>query len=442
MLPEIQTQIPGPRSVELAAELRKYESHNVTYVADDWPVFWERAEGSMVWDVDGNRYIDMTSAFGVAGLGHTHPKLQQAMAEQSAVLMHGMGDVHPTALKMQVCKKLSALTFERWGLGVAKTVLANSGFEAVESAIKTAFIATGKPGVLHFNNGYHGLGYGALLAGGFDKFRGPFDPQIAPVRQVLDFPHEADGLEKLKAQLEKTQGSSIGALVVEPIQGRGGKVVPPVGFLKLLRDWCDANEVVLIFDEIYTGFNRTGKMFACEWEGVFPDLLCVGKALSGGYPISACVGRSEVMDKWPVSPGEALHTSTFLGNPVGCAMAVEALRMHADPVVAVNVERQGDELRAMLRDVDSPLVHEVRGRGLMIGVELRHPDGRPAGDVAGPLLGKMLERGVVMLADGPEGNVLAFTPPFYITLGELVYVVQQLTELLRDAGGSALRLPY
>ncbi|WP_018970165.1 aspartate aminotransferase family protein [Rubritalea marina] len=442
MLPEIQTKIPGPRSVELAAELRKYESHNVTYVADDWPVFWERAKGSMVWDVDGNRYIDMTSAFGVAGLGHTHEKLQQAMAEQSAVLMHGMGDVHPTALKMQVCKKLSELSYERWGQGTAKTVLANSGFEAVETAIKTAFIATGKPGVLHFNNGYHGLGYGALLAGGFDKFRGPFDPQIAPVRQVLDFPRESDGLEQLKAQLKETQSSELGALVVEPIQGRGGKVVPPAGFLQLLRDWCDANAVVLIFDEIYTGFNRTGKMFACEWEGVFPDLLCVGKALSGGYPISACVGRSEVMDKWPVSPGEALHTSTFLGNPVGCAMAVEALRMHADPLVAVNVERQGDELRAMLRDVDSPLIHEVRGRGLMIGVELRHPDGRPAGDVAGPLLGKMLERGVVMLADGPEGNILAFTPPFYITLGELVYVVQQLTELLRDASGSALRLPY
>lgn len=442
MLPEIKTAIPGPKSVELAAELRKYESHNVTYVAADWPIFWERAEGSCVWDADGNRFIDITSAFGVAGLGHTHAPLRDAMVEQSGKLMHAMGDVHPTELKIEVCKRLSQLTFERWGKGIGKTVLANSGFEAVETALKTAYIATGKAGVAHFRNAYHGLGYGALLGGGFDKFRGPFDPQLADVRHELDFPRIQDDLEILKQQLAELPAEQIGALLLEPIQGRGGKVVPPMGFLKILRDWADENEVILIFDEIYSGFNRTGRMFACEWEGVFPDLICVGKALSGGYPISACVGKSEVMDKWPVSPGEALHTSTFLGNPVGCAMAVKALDEHADPQVALDVERQGKELVAMLEEIDSPLIYEIRGRGLMIGVELRHSDGSPAGDVAGKLLGQMLERGVVMLADGPKGNILAFTPPFYITLGELVYVVQQLTELLRDYDHGALRLPY
>lgn len=442
MLPELKTEIPGPRSVELAAELRKYESHNVTYVADDWPIFWERAEGSCVWDADGNRFIDVTSAFGVAGLGHTHAPLRDAMVEQSGKLMHAMGDVHPTMLKIEVCKRLSEMTFERWGIGVAKTLLANSGSEAVESALKTAFIATGREGVAHFNDGYHGLGYGALLGGGFDKFRGPFDPQLADVRHALNFPNCTEDLPALQKQLDALPAVSIGALLVEPMQGRGGKKVPPIGFLKILRDWADAHEVVLIFDEIYSGFNRTGRLFACEWEGVFPDLLCVGKALSGGYPISACVGRAEVMDKWPVSPGEALHTSTFLGNPVGCAMAVKALELHADPAVAADVQRQGDELIAMLKEIDSPYVHEVRGRGLMIGVELRHADGAPAGDVAGPLLGEMLKRGVVMLADGPNGNILAFTPPFYITLGELVYVVQQVTEALRDYQHGVLRLPY
>ncbi|MFC5051575.1 aspartate aminotransferase family protein [Rubritalea spongiae] len=442
MLPELKTSIPGPRSVELAAELRKYESHNVTYVAEDWPIFWERAEGSSVWDADGNRYIDVTSAFGVAGLGHTHEVLRDAMVEQSGKLMHAMGDVHPTELKIEVCKRLSELTFERWGKGGGKTVLANSGFEAVETALKTAFIATGKAGVLHFKNGYHGLGYGALLGSGFDKFRGPFDPQLANVRYELDFPRTEEDLAILRQQLAGLLSEGIGALLLEPMQGRGGKVIPPIGFLKILREWADTHGVVLIFDEIYSGFNRTGRLFACEWEGVFPDLICVGKALSGGYPISACVGLPSVMDKWPVSPGEALHTSTFLGNPVGCAMAVEALKMHADPLLAANVERQGNELISMLEEIDSPLIHEVRGRGLMIGVELRHPDGQPAGDVAGQLLGQMLERGVVMLADGPDGNILAFTPPFYITLGELVYVVQQLTELLRDHEHGALRLPY
>ena len=442
MLPELITEIPGPRSLSLAAELRKYESHNVTYVADDWPIFWERAEGSCVWDADGNRFIDITSAFGVAGLGHTHQPVREAMVQQSAKLMHAMGDVHPTELKIEVCKRLSAMTFERWGLDVGKTVLANSGSESVETALKTAFIATGRAGIVHFENGYHGLGYGALLGGGFDKFRGPFDPQLADVRHPIAFPSTKDDLVKLQRDLESLPALEIGALLVEPIQGRGGKVVPPMGFLKILRDWADLHEVVLIFDEIYSGFNRTGRLFACEWEGVFPDLICVGKALSGGYPISACVGKAAVMDKWPVSPGEALHTSTFLGNPVGCAMAVRALDIHKDPTVAVDVERQGRELKAMLEDLDSGFIHEVRGRGLMVGVELRHPDGRPAGDVAGRLLGEMLKRGVVMLADGPEGNILAFTPSFYITLGELVYVVQQVSEVLRDAEHGTLRLPY
>lgn len=430
MLPDLVTEIPGPRSLELASKLRKYESHNVTYTADDWPVFWDRASGTNVWDTDGNRYVDLTSAFGVAGLGHTPESLTEVIHAQSEKLIHGMGDVHPTELKVDVCQLLSEMTFERWELGIGKSVLSNSGSEAVESALKTAFIATGKAGVICFTNGYHGLGYGALLGGGFEKFRQPFEPQLAEVRVEVRFPKRAEDIVELKAQLDAVDANSIGALLVEPIQGRGGKIVPPNGFLAVLREWCDANGVVLIFDEIYSGFNRTGKLFACEWEGVYPDLICLGKALSGSYPISACVGKAEVMDKWPVSTGEALHTSTFLGNPLGCAMAVKALNIHKDDAVAEDVLRQGNELMAMLSDIESPLIHEIRGRGLMIGIELRHPDGSPAGDVAGEILSKMLAQGVIMLADGPGGNILAFTPPFYMKLGELVFVVETLRSLI------------
>ncbi|MBT8044474.1 MAG: aminotransferase class III-fold pyridoxal phosphate-dependent enzyme, partial [Verrucomicrobiae bacterium] len=184
MLPQLITRIPGPQSLALASELKQYECRNVTYTADDWPVFWQRADRANVWDVDGNCYLDLTSAFGVAGLGHGWSA--EAMRAQSAILVHGMGDVHPTALKVDVCKQLSAMTFERWGAGIGKTTLSNSGFEAVETAMKTAFLATGKSGVLSFKNAYHGLGYGALLGGGFEKFREPFEDQLAPVRDVLD----------------------------------------------------------------------------------------------------------------------------------------------------------------------------------------------------------------------------------------------------------------
>ncbi|MDG1356582.1 MAG: aspartate aminotransferase family protein [Akkermansiaceae bacterium] len=424
MLPELITEIPGPRSLALADELKRYECRNVTYTAEDWPVFWQRADGVNVWDEDGNRYIDLTAAFGVAGLGHGWSA--GVMREQSEKLIHGMGDVHPTALKVEVCKLLSAMTFERWGEGVAKTTLSNSGFEAVETALKTAVMATAKAGLVSFKNGYHGLGYGALLGTGIEKFRTPFEEQLAPLCAQLDFPSTEDDLLRLEQQLGAIEAADVGALLVEPIQGRGGKLVPPDGFLAMLRAWCDCNEVVLIYDEVYSGFNRTGKLFACDWEGVAPDIICLGKSLSGGYPISACVGKSRVMDAWPASEGEALHTSTFLGNPVGCAMAVASLKEHSNDGTRAQVEKVSAKFKELLCELKSPLIKQVRGRGLMLGMELEHADGGCAGDVAGQVLSDMMQQGVFMLADGAEGNVLAFTPPFIINDEEIEFAMEQL----------------
>lgn len=432
MLPQLITGIPGPKSLALSKDLKKYECRNVTYTADDWPVFWQRAEGVNVWDADGNQFLDLTSAFGVAGLGHGWSA--QAMRDQSEQLIHGMGDVHPTSLKVEVCQKLSAMTFERWGAGLGKTILSNSGSEAVESALKTALMATQKAGIVSFENSYHGLGYGSLLGSAMEKFRQPFEDQLAPVREVLDFPTIGlDEYAQLAVQLGELDVSKVGAMIVEPIQGRAGKLVPPPAFLAMLRSWCDASDVVLIFDEIFTGFNRTGKLFACEWEGVVPDIICVGKSMSGGYPISACVGKAGVMDAWPESTGEALHTSTFLGNPVGCAMASASLDAHASDEIADRVMKAGEKLKTELEKIDNPLIYEVRGRGLMIGVELRHTDGSPAGDVAGIALADMLRRGIIMLADGAAGNVLALTPPFDLSDDEIEFVVHQVRNAISSS---------
>lgn len=414
MIPEIKTVIPGPCSQDLAVRLRKHESRNVTYVDESWPVFWERAQGVNVWDADGNRFLDFTSAFGVAGLGHRHPEIVAAMKEQCDQLLHGMGDVHPTALKVEMCARLSRLTFERWGAGPGKVVLSNSGFEAVETALKTARLATGKRGVMAFANGYHGLGYGSLLGTDLEKFRGPFVDQLAGVTTRVDY-----------GSFELPDDDAIGAVLVEPIQGRGGKVLPPAGFLSALRDWCDAHGALLIFDEIYTGFHRTGKWFACEWEGVIPDLICVGKAMSGGFPISACVGKSEVMDKWPESPGEALHTSTFLGHPVGCAMALKSLEILERHETIELVEVVSASLSSALQSFDHTAVHAIRGRGMMWGMELDRP--------AGGLLASLLAEGLLFLADGPQGNVLSFTPPFLISEGELDHALTVIRRLLDAA---------
>lgn len=433
MLPKIYTNVPGERSLAWGKRLGDVECRNTTYLGEDWPIFWERADGVNVWDVDGNRFLDMTSGFGVAGLGYGFTG--EALRRQSDVLLHAMGDVHPARVKVELCEVLSKITYEKWEDKKGKCLFGNSGFEAVEAALKTAVLRTGRAGILSFEGGYHGLGYGALLGQGIGWFREPFEGQIVKVTQRLKFPREEEGLDDFLEQLAKVDGSKIGAVLVEPIQGRGGIVVPPEGFLAALREWCDENGAVLIFDEIYTGFWRTGKMFACEWENkarvdprgpvVVPDLICLGKALSGGFPISVCVGRAEVMDAWPESGGEALHTSTFLGNPMGCAMALEAIRRYQESETESLVREAAEKLESGLRKLESlGVVKEVRGRGLMMGVEM------DCGERVLDLTKALLRAGVIVLPDGPKGDVLALTPPLGISSEEIDFSMELLRNLI------------
>ena len=273
------------------------------------------------------------------------------------------------------------------------------------------------------------------MGGSFPRFQDPFEAQIRQVREQLLYPVTEAEFADFKKQLGEIDPSHVGALLVEPIQGRGGKVVPHKEFLAALRLWCDENEVVLIFDEIYTGFHRTGKLWACEWEQITPDVICLGKALSGGYPISACVGLAQVMDQWPKSQGEALHTSTFLGNPVGCAMALASIGLHRNEALELQVLEKGRLLKQALGAMKVPFVAQIRGRGLMIGVELSASNGQTSGEIAGKVLSRMLAKGVIMLADGDEGNVLALTPPFDLNQEALVYVVNTLEQVLLEAAG-------
>src|SRR5436190_15331496 len=237
--------------------LRVYESRNVTYLEPDgsWPIVWERAKGVHVWDVEGKKYLDLTAAFGVAAAGHANPRVVRAGQRQMSRLLHAMGDVHPHRLKAQLARELSRLTFERWqgqGRG-AKTIFCNSGFEAVEAALKTALLATGRSGIIAFTGGYHGLGYGALNATHRAHFRGPFRSQLAQFGHFVPFLDTPDDLgltSKTIARLLK--GRKIGAILVEPIQVRGGINIPPPEFLPELRRLCDRYGALLVLDEIYT----------------------------------------------------------------------------------------------------------------------------------------------------------------------------------------------
>jgi 4-aminobutyrate aminotransferase-like enzyme len=360
---------------------------------------------------------------------------------------------------VELCRELSAMTFERWGAGPGKTILTNSGFEAVEAALKTSLLHSGRRGVIAFSGAYHGLGYGALETSGFPYFREPFRQQLADFATIVPYPCcyrcpngvteefrlegdpcpncSAACLTKLHDTIERAlEIKEIGCILVEPIQGRGGEVVPPLDFLRMLREICDAHKILLVLDEIYTGFNRAGALFACDLFRVVPDIICVGKALTSGFPMSACIARTEVMDAWPESTGEALHTSTFLGNPLGCRMALAALEMHRDPELAKRVRNRGAKLKGVLKSLKSSRLGDVRGAGLMIGLELVDERNHADGALATNIVKRMLQAGIILLAGGPHGNTLSFTPPFDVSDEEIGFVAAQLQENLTSLPGS------
>jgi 4-aminobutyrate aminotransferase-like enzyme len=438
--------------------LRRFESRNVTFIEPDgsWPVVWERARGVRVWDAEGRQYLDLTAAFGVAATGHANPRVVRAGQVQMARLLHAMGDVHPHRLKGELARELSRITFERWTKPSSKfrvpssefrtqrskvagahgkTIFCNSGFESVEAALKTAVLATGRPGIIAFEGAYHGLGYGALNATHRAFFRSPFQSQLADFGHFAPFPTTAAECPPVLSQVQRLlRRKRIGAVLVEPVQGRGGIRVPPPGFLTGLRRLCDEHAALLVLDEIYTGLGRTGKWFACEHPRVVPDLICLGKALTGGFPLSACVGRADLMDAaWPASTGEAIHTSTFLGHPVGCAMALAQI----EEIRRLRLTERSARLGKMLVDrldsfraPHSAFRVSARGLGLMAGLELRHVDGSPATDLVLQATKQMLRRGFILLPEGEHSNVIGFTPPLTIAERELRRALAALGETL------------
>lgn len=429
-LPHLVTRPPGPRSHALGARLRRVESRNITHVADDWPVFWEDARGANVRDADGNVYLDLTAGFGVASAGHAAPEVVAAIAGQAARLPHGLGDVHPSRVKVELLERLAQLA-----PGALDTVILGiSGADAVEVALKTALLATARPGVIAFRGGYHGLSLGALAVTDRPASSEPFREALGRRARLAAFPDGDAGADathaiaQVRARLGEASadGEPIGAILVEPVQGRGGIVVPPRDFMPQLRTLCDATTTLLIADEIYTGLGRTGHWFACEHSGVVPDIVVIGKSLAGSLPISAAIGSADLMRAWPESQGEAIHTSTFLGNPTACAAALAQLRLIEDLGLLERAITLGERVA---RRVDSwvangsRVVHG-RGIGLMRGAQLRDPaDEGTRGD---PLVKRLLRRGILALTEGPRGDVVAIMPPLVITEEQLDFALDAI----------------
>jgi len=425
-LPRIVVKPPGPESRRLAAELREVESRNITYVGADAPIFLNAGAGANLQDVDGNVYIDLSAAFAVAAVGHSNPRVVAAIADQAARLLHGMGDVYPTNEKAALARELCALAP---GPGPKRVIFGVSGADAVEAAIKTAMMATGKPGVICFEGAYHGLTYGALEATDRDHFRAPFAKQMGGFSRRVPYPDEPTWQASIAAIERLADGSTdIGALIVEPVQGRGGDRPAPLAWLRKVRELTTQRNLILIFDEVYSGFGRTGRWFACEHAGVAPDLLCVGKGMASGFPISACIGRADVMDCWPASTGEAIHTSTFLGSPTGCAAALASIKEMRDRNL---IERSstlgsliGETLDGLRRSAPDK-VASVRGRGMMWGIQCKDAA------IAATAMTGALHEGVIILSAGVRGDVLSIAPPLVISEEQLRWALETLARCLR-----------
>jgi 4-aminobutyrate aminotransferase-like enzyme len=447
--------------------LSAVETRNVTWQDPAgeaaWPVAWTEAEGANVRDADGNVYLDLTAAFGVCLAGHRPRGVVEAIRTQAGLLVHGMGDVHPPDAKVRLLEALAEVLAPVFG--GARTTLANSGSEAVEIALKTAQLATadddhpaGRPGIIAFEGGYHGLTLGALAPTHRRDFREPFAGRTwggvawAPYPGTEADPDGSRALELVEEWLaegipvaasQSDDGAPrvpVGAVIVEPVQARGGVRVlggerfPEVG--RALSDLVADSSALLIADEIFTGFGRCGSMLGSARVGLCPDVLALGKVLGGGLPLSACVGTARAMDAWPPSPGEAIHTSTFLGHPLACAAGEAMLRTEVSRDLPARAEATGARLRQALGTVlaERPRAGTLRGLGLLLGFDVLDADGRPEPGGAVDLAERLVRRGVLVLPAGPDGATLELTPPVTLTDAQIAFAAEAIGAALEEAG--------
>jgi len=433
-LPQVRrlvTEVPGPRSREL---MGRRSAAVAAGVGTTVPVFVERAGGGVIIDVDGNSLIDLGAGIAVVSVGNAAPRVVEAVQEQVAAFTHTCFMVTPYEGYVAVCEELARLTP---GEHPKKSALFNSGAEAVENAVKVARVATGRSAVVVFDHAYHGrTNLTMALTAKAMPYKwgfGPFAPEVYRVPMSYPFrdPAGLSGAEaaaRAMALVESQVGAAnVAAVLVEPIQGEGGFVVPAPGFLPALASWCRAAGALFVADEVQTGFCRTGDWFACDDEGVVPDLVTTAKGIAGGLPLAGLTGRAEVMD--------AVHGGglggTYGGNPVACAAALGAFATMRELDLVGAARRIEGVMLPRLRELAArhPSVGDVRGRGAMLAVELVRPGTtEPDAELTGRIARACHSRGVVVLTAGTWGNVLRFLPPLVIgpdLLGEALDVLDE-----------------
>ncbi len=413
----IVTELPGPRSKELDARRRAAVAPGVSSV---FPLYIERGEGAVLVDVDGNSLIDLGSGIAVVSVGHAAPAVVEAVQAQAAEFAHTCFMVSPYEQYVAVCEALNARTP---GDHEKRSALFNSGAEAVENAVKIARHVTGRQGVVVFDHAYHGrTNLTMALTAKNMPYRnrfGPFAPEV--YRVAMSYPYRdpegmtgAEAAARAVEQIERQVGVDNAACVlIEPIQGEGGFIVPAPGFLPAVAEWCRANGVLFIADEIQTGFCRTGDWFACDDEGVVPDLITTAKAMAGGMPLAAVTGRAELMDDVHVGG----LGGTYGGNPVSCVAALASIATMEDQDLAAAATKIGAVIgeRFTAMQARNPGIGDIRGRGAMMAMELVRPGTtEPDPDAARRIVAACHRAGVITLSCGSYGNVLRLLPPLVI----------------------------
>jgi 4-aminobutyrate aminotransferase len=434
--PHLKTKLPGPKAQAIIERDVKVESPSYPR---DYPFVISHGRGTEVWDVDGNRFLDFAAGIAVCATGHAHPTVVAAVCEAAGKFLHISSDFWHEGMTA-LAERLAALA--PMGEPVL-TFFCQSGTESVEGALKLARYVTGRQRFIAFLGSFHGrtLGSLALTSSKYTQQAGfaPVVPGVTHVpypnsyRPLFAGPDQGRAvLNYIRMLFERNlPPSEVAAIVVEPLQGEGGYIVPPDGFLAGLRQICDEHGILLMFDEVQSGVGRTGRMFACEHSGVAPDIMTLAKGLGSGMPIGAIVAKRRLMEQWK----RGAHGNTFGGNPLSCAAANATLDLVRDQYAA-NAAKVGAHFMARLRELmpGYPCIGEVRGRGLMIGIELIKPDGSPARALSDSMLHRAFHNGLLLLNCGV--STLRFMPPLCVTETEvdeaMVLLRKSLDEALAD----------
>ncbi len=396
----------------------------LSYLSPVWPhytpIIASRAVGSYVYDQDGKAYLDFTCGIGVTNTGHCHPRVVEAIKHQAELLLHGQVNIIVHEPILELIAELRTIVPP----AMDGFFFSNSGAEAIEGAIKLARGATGRPNVIVFQGSFHGRTVGTMsLTTSKTIYRAGYQP-LMPGVFVAPFPYAyrygweeertsqwcLDELEYLL--LSQTAPQETAAILVEPVLGEGGYIVPPAGFLQGLRSICDQHGILLICDEVQSGFGRTGKWFGYEHFSIEPDIIVIAKGLASGLPLSGVISRLELMDKW--EPGS--HGGTYGGNAVACAAAAETVRVIRDEGLLENAFERGSQLKVGLRHLQEKYANigDVRGLGLMIGTEFRSRDHKPDKKTAKAVVAASLEAGLLLLTCGTWDNTVRWIPPLIV----------------------------